>query len=342
MKKILSLVILIGKYISCVVLRCAIFLCPLSCSSLQPVGHNFNLIGDRCTVSPDGSSIVFSREAGQYSKAYGTSNLYSIKSDGTAIVQLTNSSTLRTSPWFSPDGQSLLYLSSSPPDFESNLFVLDKNGHNPRQLTFCGGPIARPSYSPDGKKIIFVRPTTHRLYSMGGMIWDNWDLWEVNADSTNLHQLTFGHFYNVNAPYFSPDGTSIIFAGEARDDIKSQHSIYICDVQIDQNVANLRKLPLPPPPENTGFDGDPSISPDGAMIAFISLRNNQTSPFSYDIWLAKSDGSGLRQLTDAHDRLSDPIFASDGKSIYYTSVSRGLSRIELKNLKTTILVPSTY
>ncbi|MDX1523970.1 MAG: protein kinase, partial [Anaerolineae bacterium] len=64
-------------------------------------------------------------------------------------------------------------------------------------------------------------------------------------------------------------------------------------------------------------DTAPALSPDGSLVAFMSRRAG-----NWDIYVANSDGSGLRQLTDdpADDGL--PTWSPDGRAIAFVT-SRG-------------------
>ncbi len=61
------------------------------------------------------------------------------------------------------------------------------------------------------------------------------------------------------------------------------------------------------------FESMPVFSPDGRQFAFVSDRSG-----SDNVWVAKADGSGLRQLS--HDRdveyFASPAWSPDGKTVY--------------------------
>jgi Tol biopolymer transport system component len=221
------------------------------------------------------------------------------------------------SPWPSPDGRSIVYVASD--DQTCHICVMDRNGRNSRQLTSTDRFDFGPSYSPDGSKIIFARAARHRPAHWGGMTWDEWDIWQVNADGSALRQLTFGRYYSVDEPYFSPDGKHILFAAVFGEPFVSEsHQLLTFDVGHDGSAVNLRPVPLPPQPEKRKYDGHPSFSPEGSGIIFTSLRLSRASPYDYEIWTAGIDGTNLRQITHNRSRNQNPIFSADGKFIYFT------------------------
>lgn len=68
-----------------------------------------------------------------------------------------------------------------------------------------------------------------------------------------------------------------------------------------------------------GGSHSPAVSPDGSKIAFISARSG-TSP---DLYVVNLDGSGLKRLTKSDDDESSPAWSPDGKTLLYSSRTRG-------------------
>jgi Tol biopolymer transport system component len=59
------------------------------------------------------------------------------------------------------------------------IWIVDKHGKNPKRLTNDKAYDADPSWSPTGSKICFVSTRSGKL-----------DLWIMDRDGANLHQLT--------------------------------------------------------------------------------------------------------------------------------------------------------
>src|ERR1044072_7168181 len=57
-----------------------------------------------------------------------------------------------------------------------------------------------PRWSPDGKKVAFAS-------DRGG----SYEIWTMDADGTNLRQLTFNSPPNTSFPVWSPDGTRLLY-----------------------------------------------------------------------------------------------------------------------------------
>ncbi len=73
---------------------------------------------------------------------------------------------------------------------------------------------------------------------------------------------------------------------------------------------------------------EPRVSPDGQRIAFV-LRSTdmEANRGRNDLWLVNADGSGARQLTSHPDSDSQPVWAPDGRSLFFLSPRGGSSQV---------------
>lgn len=66
------------------------------------------------------------------------------------------------------------------------------------------------------------------------------------------------------------------------------------------------------------FDGQPAISPDGAIVVFVSERSGVP-----ELWLRPIIGGEEKALTSGDGGAVDPVFSPDGRWICYTSLRNG-------------------
>jgi Tol biopolymer transport system component len=66
------------------------------------------------------------------------------------------------------------------------------------------------------------------------------------------------------------------------------------------------------------MDSGPQFSPDGSKIAFESARSGH-----YEVWMCRSDGSGLVQLTHFNSVSGTPRWSPDGQQIVFDSLNAG-------------------
>jgi TolB protein len=165
--------------------------------------------------APDGKRLVFAR--GQKTKkAVGAlhlkialicaqEQLFSIKSDGSGLQQLTHDANFNARPAWSPDGTDIAYMSGPPKEEgrKADILIMQADGSNPRKLTNGGANEVNgdPAWSPDGKEVAFCSNRT-----------GSYELYVVNPDGTNLRQITHDTPDGVRLPSWAPDGRQIVFS----------------------------------------------------------------------------------------------------------------------------------
>ena len=78
---------------------------------------------------------------------------------------------------------------------------------------------------------------------------------------------------------------------------------------------------------NTSDERNPSWSPDGKMIAFITARDGNG-----EIYIMNADGSGQTNLTNSPANDYAPSWSPDGKKIAFWSANEGNSEIYFMNI----------
>jgi TolB protein len=147
---------------------------------------------------------------------------------------------------------------------------VDVTGENSDLLYSGPSTIVAADWSPVGDQIAFAMSVDQP---------DAYEIFLMNADGTNLRQLTRGLPNIGGSVDWSPDGRQLlIYAGPP-----GNRNIFLVDVAAE-TAAQLT---------NGGNNASAVFSPDGQWIAFISLRNNDQA----DIFIMRQDGSDMRQVT---------------------------------------------
>lgn len=74
------------------------------------------------------------------------------------------------------------------------------------------------------------------------------------------------------------------------------------------------------------FEVQPTFSPDGQWIAYVSDRSGGDN-----VWIARTDGSGARRISDEDEGAvrTSPEWSADGKSVYVSRYRIRIDRYEL-------------
>src|SRR5207244_6662679 len=151
------------------------------------------------------------------------------------------------------------------------------------------------TWSPDGMQIAYTR---------------NGDIWVMNTDGTNAHDITNSKQGDSN-PAWSPDGTKIVF-------VSYRHSTYnIYTMATDGSGLSAVTT------KGSGFEQfSPAWSPDGKPIAYSRVNNHLHGPRDlahpiFDIFSVHPNGSGVRRITNDHAVDTEPAWSPAGRSIVY-------------------------
>jgi TolB protein len=256
-------------------------------------------------VSPDGEQIAFSSADG---------DLYLFDLSARTVSQLTETVAVESAPAYSPDGKSLVYVSTEKDRRGNCIFRFLVDGTGAEQLT-SDEDVSDwgPAYSRDGSQIAFARAHKYRPYSLGGWVWDDWDVYAMDADGGNVKRLTHNNYYGSGSSVtFSPDGKKLLFCADSSD-----LNFNVFEVAVDGSAPPKTGVPQPTSAgDYAAWASDPAYSADGQQVAVISDRDTK---FGYDILLIDLASGNPRALrvTTVSDYNKQPVFAPDSKQIYF-------------------------
>jgi Tol biopolymer transport system component len=197
--------------------------------------------------------------------------------------------TLEPSPTPAPAGPRIVFVSNRGDDpNKTDLYILDVDSGQIIPLKTSFDAVVLPQWSPDGSKVLFAVP-------------DIWNLYTVDADGSNLTQVTD---FSSNNGDWSPDGTQIVFQSDAQNEPPNVPDLYV----IDANGENLTEiLDNPPIP-----DFNPRWAAGSNQIMFISgLTGN------LEVFLMNPDGSGMTQVTNGGSPIFSAGISPDGSRIVF-------------------------
>jgi Tol biopolymer transport system component len=235
----------------------------------------------------------------------GNSEIYVMNSDGSGVRRLTAHTAQDGTPAWSPDGSKVAFWSDR--GGSANIYVLDVASAHLARLTTL--PSGEPVWSPDGKLVASSALGAGERAS---------DIYVVNADGTNLRQLT-AEYGSDSSPDWSPDGALIAFTS-SRNSIGDPHP------SVTQIFKMTSSGDVQSALTNSHIDTTPSWSPDGTGIAFGSDRAG-----SGDIYVIDVAGGEPLRLTDSDAFDRDPTWSPDGTKIAFVSSRDGNAEIYVMN-----------
>ena len=203
---------------------------------------------------------------------YPTYDIFSVKTDGTGMQQLTSTPGYDAEATLSPNGKKIIFTSMRDGDLD--LYEMDTKGKNVRRLTSELGYDGGAFYSPNGRQIVYrsFHPKTEaEIARYKDRLANNlieptvFEIWVMNADGSSKRQVTKLGAASF-APFFTPDGKKIIFCTNyfASDPRKRNFDLALVNV----DGTGLERVTF-----NETFDGFPMFSPDGKKLVFASNRN---------------------------------------------------------------------
>ena len=228
------------------------------------------------------SRIVFVDETGP--KGDRRKRLAIMDQDGANLRYLPGADGLVLTPRFSPNDQSVLYISYATGEPQVYLLNLD-TGQRERLGTFPGMTFA-PRFSPDGTQVVMS-------LSQDG----NTDLYAMRLADRQLRRLTNSPAIDTSAS-FSPDGSQVVFES----DRGGSQQLYI----MPAFGGAAQRISF-----GAGNYGTPVWSPRGDMIAFTKSLSGRVH-----IGVMRTDGSDERLLSSSF--LDEgPTFSPNGRVIAF-------------------------
>ncbi len=249
-------------------------------------------------LQPIDAKIVF------MSDRDGNNEIYSMDSDGSNQVNLTNNGNSDYYPSLSSDGSKILFNSNR--DGDEEIYVMDADGSNVIQLTNNTFGDQGAVYSPDDSKISYFN------YQHGRT-----EVFIMDADGSNQTRLTGVSGYEgwCYGAVWSPDGTQLAY----RSDNGGNSNIWLMDAADGANKVNLTNTSI-------AWEENPSWSPDGTQLIFHS-KTSSSATF-WNVWKIDLDGSNLVNLSN-NSGFSEafPSWSPDGTQIAYSSNLNGDNQV---------------
>lgn len=221
-------------------------------------------------------------------------DIWSVDSDGNGLTKLTDAVGYEGNGAWSPNGEKIAFDSDEHGNYD--IFVMNPDGTGQKRLTRSKVGELWPKWSPDGRRIAYAKGT---------------ELWVMDSDGSDRQRIYASRGEPITLDDWSPNGRWITFTVGC-----------YCPSQVDWDILVIR-------PNGSGLkklvatdedEGGMTWSPDGRWIAFTRLVGcNASSGCHFDIFTARADGSGEKNLTnDPTSWDTTPGWSPDARKIVYS------------------------
>jgi dipeptidyl aminopeptidase/acylaminoacyl peptidase len=329
-------------------------------------------------LSPDGASLAFTVRETDVEANRGRTDVWLVATSGGDARRFTTDAENDSSPRFSPDGRSLLFLSMR--SGSSQVWRMPLAGGEAQQVTKLPVDVAGFLPFPDGQRLLLavdVYPDAATLEDTARrdeeqakskmkakaydeLLFRHWDTWEDGkrshlfvwspSDAGRPVDLMKGMDVDAPEPPFGGmeqvsirgDGNLVAFAAKdvGREAAWQTNSdIFLVDTSPQ---AAGRKRPENVTAANTAWDGTPVFSVDGRSLAYLSMRRPQYESDRNRIVVLDVATKKSRVLTEGWDRSPGELgWSHDGRTLFTSADHVGhhaLFAVDVATGKETALV----
>jgi Tol biopolymer transport system component len=247
--------------------------------------------------------IVFSDTLGAFHQRLGViNNDGSPEWDGSFWTRITPDDYDNHQPVWSPDGTRIAVSSPrSGSDSREDIWTMEANGGGAQRVTSIFGQDRWPTWSPDGSKIAFQTNQE-----------GNSEIYMVNADGSDLHNVTNDVEGQDVAPAWSPDGSKIVYISRTTNQFPNPPHYFV----MDPDGGNKTQLPTPI------LGSRPDWSPDSAKLVYSEEHDCGGGHYCDQIHVMDADGSN-DQVVYTGERVN-PRWSPDGTRIVYQEPGQGV------------------
>lgn len=251
-------------------------------------------------ISPDGKLAVVPVTSFSLEQDRSFTALWLVPLDGTGPArQLTSGEFNDTAPVFSPDGNTIAFISKRTNDEQAQVWIIPVNGGEARRLTTVPVGASAPKWFPDGRSVAFL-----------ASIWTDLDSWQAQGERLRQRAASL-----MTARVW--DQVPISYWDRWLDD-REVH-IFAADVTTGEVRAITRGSGASVEFRTPG-SGDYDISPDGLEVAFVADTDQRGTRPNEDLMVVPAAGGTAVNLTPGNEAGDgNPSYSPDGRTLAWTA-----------------------
>ncbi|MAT57208.1 MAG: dipeptidyl aminopeptidase [Ignavibacteriae bacterium] len=320
--------------------------------------------------------IVFDVTSFDMAANKGNSDIYMINIDGTNLKPFKNTNKNESSPNFTPTGNKITF------EKEGQVWICDLDGSNEKKLTDLYTGASGIVWTNDESKFLFTssvypecmtqecneekdklaeeNPVKAKVFTE--LMYRHWNSWRgekrshlflMDVEHNKYFDLTVGSKSDVPpialggySDYsISSDGNYAAFTTNLDKNLawSTNNDVFLVELN---NVKEKYETPKRKISESLGNDNQPIFSPNGKLVAFISMERagfeaDKKRLFIYDI-----ESKTSKNLTEDYDlSVGEVIWSPDSKSIYFTAanqVYQSIYKIDIETAELKTIIEENY
>ncbi|MCH5325623.1 MAG: S9 family peptidase [Duncaniella sp.] len=307
-------------------------------------------------VSPDGKKVLFAISYEDIELNKSNADLYTMNLDGTELNRITRTAASESNFCWIDNGERVAF--TYPVDGKPQVFTMKADGSGRTQASFVEKGVEGFLFSPDGTKVIVVSTVKYAreaqdvypdLPKASGRIiddlmykhWDEWiteiphpfvgtfdgskisDLEDIMADELQF-ESPMRPFGGMEQFAWAPDSKSLVYTCRKKSGVDyavSTNSDLFLYTLADKQTRCLTEGMM-------GYDINPTFSPDGSTLAWLSMEHDGYESDKNRIFTLNMASGEKADLTSDWDYTVDAIaWAADGKSLFFIAAKDGVTPI---------------
>lgn len=306
-------------------------------------------------VSPDGSKILYNVGYVSLEQNKQNNEIYVMDADGSNSKRLTVTPQSENGAVWIDNGRKIAFMAEK--DGKQQMWVMNADGSNRHVVSRIENGIGGFLVSPDGTKVVLIANvkygrTAQDVYPdlpkadariIDDMMYKHWDEWVTEVPHPFLadfdgHSVTNVKDIMADEPYeapmkpfggvesfsWSPDSRRLVYVSRKKTGkeyaVSTNSDLYCYDLETEQ-TRNLTKGMM-------GYDTNPSFSPDGRYLAWLSMEHDGYESDKNRIFIMDLKDGFKTDLTTDWDYSADAIaWNPDCKSLYFLAPYLGTTPI---------------